>query len=87
MKKILYPLYFLLVFLLLDGGVGYIYHRVLADKSKLRIKSTRYHHDLRSQFSGIDLWGDFKQSYRTNSLGFRDRDTGTIALVTTSKKR
>ena len=87
MKKITYPLYFLLVFLLLDWGVGFFYHRVLADKSNLRIKSTRYHHDLRPQFFGIDNWGDFKQPYRTNSLGFRDRDTGTISLLTTSKKR
>lgn len=52
-----------------------------------RISNINYHHSFRENVSTYDLWGKYKYSFKTNSLGFKDRDIREIKKLTSSKKR
>lgn len=87
-KKVLRVLYFLFIFLLLDWCVGYFYTKVIMGYTgKLRKKSVAYHHDLRANFQGVDIWGKDTAAYYTNSLGFRDRANRKVSLKKENRRR
>ena len=87
MKKIYYLVFWVSLFLLLDWGIGFLYHQIIAHSNRLRVKSIRYHHDLQPDFAGTDNWGGFDQAYFTNSLGFRDRVVRNVSLKKETDRR
>ena len=87
-KKVATILYIFLLFLLLDWCVGYFYTKVIMGYTgKLRKKSVVYHHDLRANFKGTDVWGKDTATYYTNSLGFRDRENREVSLKKNNRNR
>ncbi len=56
--------------------------RRASDTPKLRISSDVYHHGLRPLASlDAEEWGPGAYPYRTNSLGFRDKETRSVPLA------
>jgi lysophospholipase L1-like esterase len=51
-----------------------------------RIESEHYHHDLRANKQGQDLWGDSTYAMATNSLGFKDAVVREISLKADKKR-
>jgi hypothetical protein len=86
-----HPLLTLLVLLaviaiLTDFGFTFVYSLFRPDfyreRSAFRVRSETYHHGFRPGVSVDDeRWGPRASSYRTNSLGFRDREVRTVPLA------
>lgn len=51
-----------------------------------RTESEYYHHDLRANKQGQDLWGDSTYEMATNSLGFKDVSVREVSLKATKKR-
>jgi hypothetical protein len=69
-----------------DFAFTRVYHRLHpppppGTATRLRTPSDLYHHDLRPRASVEDeVWGPRRAPYRTNSLGFRDREVRDVPL-------
>ena len=51
-----------------------------------RVASSIYHHDLLPGVDETAVWGPFRYPYRTNSLGFRDREARDVPLSSEQRR-
>jgi hypothetical protein len=71
---------------LADFGLTFVYSKLRPDlrrhRPSFRVRSESYHHGLKPGVSVDDeRWGPLIQSYRTNSLGFRDEKVRDVPLA------
>ena len=73
------------VALALDFGARQIYLRIRkkppADKPGLRIPDPLYHHGIKPNAQGMDIFGPYSAPYFSNSLGLRDSEIRNVPLV------
>ena len=76
----------LLVALGMDYGVRQVYLRIRkkppADKPGLRIPDPLFHHGIKPNAQGIDIFGPYSAPYYSNSMGLRDAEIREVSLVT-----
>jgi len=96
-NRLLIFLYYLVIFLSIDFiSTNLIFKKTetwkninnnFFFKKHWRIKSTKYHHDLKKNIDVIETWGKYKYKLITNSLGFRDLKVHDIKSQNFNKKR
>jgi hypothetical protein len=78
--------------LVLDAAAAQICKRVMVtwnperSERRYRVADPIYHHTLLPNVSVDAVWGGQTYPYRTNSLGFRDDSTRTVALRTSGRR-
>lgn len=74
----------------MDYGVRQVYLRIRkkppADKPGLRIPDPLFHHGIKPNAQGIDIFGPYSAIYYSNSMGLRDAEIRKVSLVTTQPR-
>jgi len=61
-------------------------HNLLLPKYALMTSHPVYHHTLRANFNGYDVWGPLRNRVYTNSLGFKDASARVVPHVSDRKR-
>jgi len=81
--KALAAIFGLLIFLSLDFGVRQIYlvfrKKPFQDKPGLRIPDEYFHHGIKPNSEGTDIYGAYSAPYFSNSLGLRDKQVRKVS--------
>lgn len=74
----------LVVFLSLDFGIRQVYLKIrkkpFVDKPGLRVPDEFFHHGIKPNSSGVDIYGSYSAPYFSNSLGLRDSRIREVSL-------
>lgn len=76
------------LYLLMEAALHIVWdgRNLLLPKNVLRVPHPVYHHTLKANFDGYDIWGPLKNRIFTNSLGFKDAALRDVPLVPDRKR-
>jgi len=92
-NKIISNLKFLIILIILDFAITYFVFsqfnivEVFYPNYDHRVSNQFYHHSFKENVKTIDVWGEHKYNFVTNSLGFKDKKNRIIDKKNNSKKR